>query len=80
MSILAADKREWAAIELPFSSVITAFISEPKSAFSNYFDNPALKTKGRETSQWRAVSFLAASSRRREWSRIVAARKDPDVQ
>jgi hypothetical protein len=29
--------------------------------------------------QLSAVSFLAASSRRREWSRIVAARKDSDV-
>jgi hypothetical protein len=33
MSILAADKREWAAIQLPFSTAITAFISAPKSAF-----------------------------------------------
>jgi hypothetical protein len=54
MSILATDKRGWVAIELPFPSAITAFISEPKSVFSNYFDSPALKTKGRQTSQWRA--------------------------
>lgn len=54
---MAADKRGWVAIELPFPSAITAFISEPKSVFPNYFDNPALKTKGRETSQWRALSY-----------------------
>jgi hypothetical protein len=55
---LAADRRGWAAIELSFSSAVTAFISEPKSVFSNHFDNSALKTKGRETSQWRAFDFL----------------------
>jgi hypothetical protein len=44
-------------MELPFSSVMTSFISEPKSLLSRHFDKPALKTKGRETSQWRAISF-----------------------
>jgi hypothetical protein len=57
-------------MELPFSSVITSFISEPKSLFSRHFDKPALKTKGRETSQWRAISFgsrrkLRGNERRR---------------